>query len=157
MEKNKSYVHSTQENGQHYIIEDQWKRKYHSKIASFFAPTGLAFEAIEVKSDDSSAYYKFDQLFDLETDPEIAEQIFIKKIKKGLNQRHLKKTGSEWEIGERDMLRGRIEWNEDFSDTNFDRVFVIDGKRITIEELGHMLEPFEGFNFVFKLKDSYDD
>lgn len=30
------------------------------------------------------------------------------------------------------MLRGRIEWNDDFSDTEFDRVFVIDGKRITV-------------------------
>jgi hypothetical protein len=157
MEEHKTYVHSTLESGQNFFIEDQWKRKYHFRIASFLTPTGLAFEAIEVKNDDSSVGYMFNQLFDYETDPEIAEQILIKKIKKGLNQRHLKKYGSKWEIGKRDTLRGRIEWNEDFSDTDFDRVFVIDGQRITIEEFGRMFEPFEGFNFVFKIKDPYDD
>ena len=126
-------------------------------LASFIVPTGLAFEAIEVKNVHASVGYTFNQLFDLETDPEIAEQIFITKIRKGLNQRHLKKSGSKWEIGKRDILRGRIEWNDDLSDTDFDRVFVIDGKRITIEEFGGMFEPFEGFNFIFKIKDPYDD
>lgn len=157
MEENKTHIHSTLESGQDFIIEDQWKRRYHFRIASFLVTTGLAFEAIEIKKDDSPVGYRFNQLFDLETDPKIAEQIFIKKIRKGLNQRHLKKSGSKWEIGKRDMLRGRIEWNDDFSDTDFDRVFIIDGKRITIEEFGGMFEPFEGFNFVFKIKDPYDE
>ena len=41
------------------------------------------------------------------------------------------------------MLRGRIEWNNDFSDTEYDRVLIIDGTRITIEEFGQMFEqPF---------------
>ena len=55
------------------------------------------------------------------------------------------------------MLRGRIEWNDDFSDTEYDRVFIIDGKRITIEEFGQMLEPYEGFHFQFKILDPCDD
>lgn len=48
-------------------------------------------------------------------------------------------------------------WNDDFSDTKFDKIFVIDGKRITIEGFGKLVEPFEGFNFIFKIKDSYDN
>ena len=55
------------------------------------------------------------------------------------------------------MLRGRIEWNDDFSDTTYNRVFIIDGKRITIEEFGQMLEPWEGWQFQFKIVDPYDD
>ena len=55
------------------------------------------------------------------------------------------------------MLRGRIEWNDDFSDTEYDRVFVIDGKRITMEEFGRMLEPWEGWHFQFKILDCCDD
>ena len=156
-EKNKTHILSTLESGHDIIIEDQWKRKYHFRIASFLVQTGLSFEAIEVINDESSIGYTFNQLFDNQTDPEIAKQIFIEKIRKGLNQRHLKKSGSKWEIGKKDILRGRIEWNDDLSDTAFDRVFVIDGKRITIEEFVGMFEPFEGFNFIFKIKDPYDD
>ena len=55
------------------------------------------------------------------------------------------------------MLRGRIEWNDDFSDTEYDRVFVIDGKRITMDEFGRMLEPWEGWCFQFKILDRCDD
>jgi hypothetical protein len=40
------------------------------------------------------------------------------------------------------MLRGRIDWNDDFSDTEFDRIFVIDGRRITLEAFGRLFEPF---------------
>jgi hypothetical protein len=59
-------------------------------MASFPAPTGLAFEAIEVKYDNSPGH-QFNHLFDFDTDLEVAAQTFLKKIRKGLNQRHLKK------------------------------------------------------------------
>jgi hypothetical protein len=150
MEQDNSFVHSTLDDGEDIYITDQWKRKYHFRMASFPAPTGLAFEAIEVK-DDNSPGYQFNHLFDFDTDLEVAAQTFLKKIRKGLNQRHLKKKGSKWEIGARDILRGRIDWNEDFSDTDFDRVFVIDGKRITIEDFGRMLEAYEGWRFKFQI------
>jgi len=34
------------------------------------------------------------------------------------------------------MPRGRIEWNGYSSDTEYDRVLAIDGKRITMEKSG---------------------
>jgi hypothetical protein len=52
MEQDNSFVHSTLDDGEDIYITDQWKRKYHFKMASFTAPTGLAFEAIEVKDDN---------------------------------------------------------------------------------------------------------
>ncbi len=106
---------------------------------------------------NNSPGFQFNQLFDIKTDLEVAEQVFRKKIIKGLNQRHLKKRGSKWEIGARSILRGRVEWNEEFSDTDFDRVFVIDGKRITIEDFGNMLEAYEGWRFKFQILDPYED
>jgi len=156
MEQDNRFVHSTLNDGEDIYITDQWKRNYHFRMASFPTPTGLAFEAIEVK-DDNFPGYQFNHLFDFDTDLKVAAQIFLRKIRKGLNQRHLKKIGSKWEIGARDILRGRIDWNEDFSDTDFDRVFVIDGKRITIEDFGHMLEAYEGWRFKFQILDPYDD
>ncbi|SLM30952.1 hypothetical protein MTBBW1_2550006 [Desulfamplus magnetovallimortis] len=149
------YTHSTRDDGDDYFIHDQWKRKYHFKISRFLVPTGMAYEAIEVKEDDSTGY-RFNSLYDLGDDQEVAMEEFIKKIKKGLNQRHLKKRGSKWEIGGRDILRGRIEWSEDFPDTAYGKVFIIDGKRITIEQFAEMLEPFEGWGFQFKIVDLFD-
>jgi hypothetical protein len=136
-------IHSTLESGEDFIVKDQWKKEYHFKIASFPVPTGMETEAIEVKEDDSLGY-KFNILSEIDADPEVAKERIIKKIKRGINHRYLKKRNGQWEIGGRYMLRGRIEWNDDLSDTNFDRVFVIDGKRITIEEFGRMFEPLEG-------------
>ena len=66
------------------------------------------------------------------------------------------KEDGKWEIGKRDMLRGRIEWNDDFSDTKYNRVFVVDGKRVTMEKFGEMFERWEGWHFKFKIIDRYD-
>lgn len=55
------------------------------------------------------------------------------------------------------MLRGRVEWNDDFSDTEFGKIFVIDGKRITIEEFGELFDAWEGWHFQLKMLDSTDD
>ncbi len=110
----------------------------------------------EVK-EDKSVGYMFNILSDFDTDPELAEERLIRKIKRGINRRHLKKQNGEWEIGGMNMLRGRIEWNDDFSDTEYARVFVIDGKRITMEEFGRMFEPWEGGHFQFKILDRCDD
>jgi len=151
-----SIVHSTLKSGKNLIIKDQWKREYHFKIASFPVPTGLASEAIEVK-DDNSGRYIFNILSDFDTDSEVAEERLIRKIRRGINRRHLKKENGEWNIGKSNMLRGRIEWNDDFSDTEYDRVFVIDGKRITMEEFGRMFEAWEGWHFQFKILDHCDD
>mgnify|MGYP006294503959 CR=1 FL=1 len=147
--------HSTFKDGYDIVVEDQWRRKYHFKIASFFVPTGLVSEALEVK--DEGPGYEFRILSHADSDPEAAEEELIKKVKRGLNRRHLKKRGGKWEIGARNILRGRIEYNDDFSDTEYDRIFIIDGQRITIEQFGGMLEPYEGFNFNFKIIDSSDD
>ena len=65
--------------------------------------------------------------------------------------------GTTTVISERMMLRGRIEWNDDFEDTQYDRVFIIDGKRITIEEFSKMFEEWEGWHFQLKILDAYDE
>lgn len=151
-----SIIHSTLESGEDLIIKDQWKREYNFKIASFPVPTGLATEAIEVKKDNTPGYI-FNILSEANADPELAKERLKRKIERGINRRHLKKEDGRWEIGARKILRGRIEWNDEFSDTECDRVLVIDGKRITIEEFGRILEPWEGWHFQFKILDPCND
>ena len=130
-------IHSTLESGEDILIKDQWKREYHFKLATFELPAGLIAEAIEIKKDLLQGYH-FQMMFNFDTDPEIAKELLIKKIKRGLNRRHLKKRHGNWKIGERQILRGRIVWNENFDDTEYERVFIIDGQRITIEKFGQM-------------------
>ncbi len=149
-------IHSTLESGEDLLLKDRWKREYHFKLATFELPSGLIAEAIEVKKNILEGYH-FKMMFDFYTDPEFAKEQLIKKIKRGINQRHLTKLSGKWRIGKKDILRGRILWNDDFKDTSNDRVFIIDGKRITLENFNTMLEEWEGWHFEFKILDPYDE
>ena len=148
-------VHSTLESGEDMMIKDQWKRVHHFKVAAFELPAGLIAEAIEVKKGMPQGYY-FKMMFDFGTDPEIAKEYLIIKVRRGINRRHLRKRDGKWIIGNKQILRGRIEWNDDFEDTAYDRVFIIDGKRITMEQFSQMFEEWEGWHFEFKILDPYD-
>lgn len=154
---NGGVFHNTLNDGEDLFIKDKWKREYHFRIASFMVPTGLASEAIEVKDGADELGYKFNILLDPDTVPEVAKEILITKIKKGINRRYLKKRGKCWEIGAKDVLSGRIESNDDFTDTDFERVFVIDGKRITIEQFGQMFGAYEGWEFKFQILDAWSE
>ena len=141
--------------GEELVIKDQWKREYLFKILLYELPTGFSLEARESKPDESPGH-EFSFFSDFDEDIEFGKEMLIRKIKRGLNRRHLTKEDGKWEIGKRDMLRGRIAWNDDFSDTKYNRVFVIDGKRLTMEEFGEMFERWEGWHFKFKIVDRYD-
>lgn len=149
-------IHSTLESGEDLLLLDRWKREYRFKLATFELPSGLIAEAIEVKKVILEGYH-FKMMFDFYTDPEFAKKQLIKKIKKGINRRHLTKLEGRWRIGKKDILRGRILWNDDFKDTSYDRVFIIDGKRITMENFSNMFEEWEGWHFEFKILDPYDE
>jgi len=149
-------IQNTLESGEDIVIKDNWKKEHHFKLATFELPAGLIAEAIEVKKDFPYGYY-FKMMFDFDTDPEIAKERLINKMKRGLNRRHLKKRGGTWKIGDKQILRGRIEWNDDYEDTAYDRVFVIDGKRITMENFSQMFEEWEGWHFEFRILDPYDE
>ena len=148
-------IHSTLESGEDLLLKDRWKREYHFKLSTFELPGGLIAEAIEVKKDILEGYY-FKMMFDFYTDPEFAKKQLINKIKRGINRRHLTKQSGKWRIGKKGILRGNILWNDNFDDTEYERVFIIDGKRITIEKFGQMFEEWEGWHFEFKILDPYD-
>jgi len=78
------------------------------------------------------------------------------KIKRGVNVRYMELRDGNWEIGDDLELAGRIDFNGDIEASIFDRMFVIDGQKITIEELIRMLGPYGGWNFHLKLNDDFD-
>ena len=115
------------ESGEDHFITDQWGREYHFKIGGFPYPTGPFIKALEVREDNEPGY-----VFSIESESADgyfdAEEKLLKKIRRGLNRRYLKKEDGRWWIGAKDMLRGRIDSNDDFSDTEFSRTFFIDGR-----------------------------
>ena len=150
------FTHSTLESGEDFYIKDRWKRQYHFKIASFPVPPGIMTEALEVRKDNSSGY-QFSILSEWDADIEAAEAKLKTIIKKKINKRHLKRRHGQWEIEQYKTVEGRIEYIDDTSRTEFDRVLIIDGHEITIEDFVKMLECYEGWSFQFKIVDSCDE
>ncbi|MDO9614663.1 MAG: hypothetical protein Q7J86_09075 [Bacteroidota bacterium] len=155
---NNVFHHSTLDDGCDYFTTDKWRKKYHFRISSFPVPSGLLSEALEIVDENGKREpYSFTILSDYDEDEEYAELMLKAKIKKGINQRHLKNENGKLVIGNDQTLRGRIESTNGFSETQFDYYFVIDGKRITIEEFVDLMKSFEGWNFKFQIIDSVDD
>jgi len=149
-------IHSTLESGEDLFIKDQSKKKYHFKLSIFEWSSGFIAEAIEVKKDILQGYH-FNMPFDFDADLEIAKEQFIKKIKRGINRKHLTKHSGKLKIAKKQILRGRILWNNNFEDTAYNSVFIIDGKRITMENFSKMLEEWEGWHFEFEILDPFDE
>jgi hypothetical protein len=151
-------VHDPYEKGYDFYITDKWNEKFHFKISTFEVPSGLESVAIEVIDDDPEREPRiFTILSDFEADVEEAEMRLKAKIKKGINRRHLKYRYGKLTIGQEQTLRGRIEENLDHPESLFNRFFVIDGKRITIEQFAEMIAPYPSFNFKFEIIDPADE
>ncbi|MFT4509002.1 hypothetical protein [Caballeronia sp. 15711] len=54
-----------------------------------------------------------------------------------------------------ETVRSRIEW--DGNENSRRPCAVIDGRRVEWDELGHMLMPFEGWQFKLELRDPSDE
>lgn len=78
------------------------------------------------------------------------------KIKRGLSMQHLD-TDSGLHIKDQ-SLRGHISSNYDDSESGEpEPVFVIDGKPVTLGELGNMLLSFEGWQFRLEILDKFEE
>ena len=156
--ENGSYVHSTLDEGYDFFITDKWKKKFHFRIATFPVPSGFLSEAIEVITDKKEREpYMFMVLSGFESDEEHSELLLKAKIKRGINRRYLMEKNGNLQIRDSRELRGRIDWTGNHLNSAFENIFVIDGKRITIEQFVEMLQGSEGWNFRFTIHDMTDD
>lgn len=157
MENNNIITHSTLDEGSDFLISDQWGVKHHFKISSFHVGTGLQTEAIEVIDyKNGREPYIFNILSDFDSDKEYAKLMMKEKIKRGINVRYMKSVDGNWQIGDELELSGRIDFNGDIETSFFDQMFVIDGQKITVEELMRMIGPYGGWSFHLKLNDDFD-
>ncbi|MFA5533955.1 MAG: hypothetical protein WCY58_12995 [Mariniphaga sp.] len=150
-----SITYSTLDSGYDFFITDKWNKKHHYKIFTF--PLGIQqlSEAVEVDK-TGSPLNSIQVLTDVTTDVEKAELLLKAKIKRWINRRHLKVIHGKQEIIS-DVVRGTLGWTNDLSDTSFNTVFEIDSKRITVENLIELLDPYGGFNFKLQLYDPSDE
>src|SRR6056297_508600 len=141
--QNNTTTHNPYEEGYDFYIKDKWNNQYHFRISTFEVPPGYLSKAIEVtEGQPDREPYVFEFLSDFDSDIEEAELNLKAKIKRSINRRHLKYEDGKLSIGEEETLRGRIEeTHENPTDSQFARYFVIDGRRITIEEFVEMFEP----------------
>lgn len=91
------------------------------------------------------------------TDIEKAELLLKEKIKKGINKRYLDYRNGNYSIGNELEVAGRIVWNNNLDNSQFDYFFEIDGQKITIEKFVDSLKGVEGWNFKFQILDSTED
>lgn len=155
---NETIIHSTLDSGYDFFITNDFGEEFHFKISTFEVPSGWLSEAIEVvdKSPDKEGRV-FHFLSDFDVDIEKAELSLKAKIKKGINQKHLRVENDRISISDGQILRGRISWGEQHTDTAFNNFFEIDGRRVTIEKFVEMLEAYGSFNFKFQIFDSCDE
>jgi hypothetical protein len=151
-------IHDPFEEGYDFYIKDKWNHQYQFRISTFEVPSGFLSKAIEVTEDNTDQEPRmFEVLSDFEADIEESELMLKAKIKRGINRRHLVEENGKLSIGTEETLRGRIEETDDNSDSQFARYFVIDGRRITIEQFVEMLEPYPSFGFKFQIYDPSED
>lgn len=138
------------EDGKSIYFTDYKGGERHFKWNTYPCPPGTGFRATEVTRDGTTGY-EFQHLCKWDEDEGEKELEFFRKIKEGISQEYLEfRDGRTW-INDHDILKGRIEWADENGDTDYEKVFIIDGKRITMESFIKMLEPYEGFNFEFKI------
>lgn len=150
-------THSTLEDGYDYFTTDKWGEKFHFRIHTFPVPSGLGSEAVQVVKQKTLKPYIFQVLSGFDEDLEELELLLKAKIKKGINRRYLETEDGKPVMSQDLTLAGRIDYNDNLHDTSFQTEFVIDGKRITIEQFVEMLQGVEGFNFKFSVHDPSDD
>ncbi len=158
MEDNNTTIHSTLNEGYDFFITDKWGDEKHFKIATFEVPSGLLSEALEViKSNIDDEPRIFHILSNFDSDIEKAELQLKEKIKKGINKRYLDNKDGDISILDGLEVAGRILWDDNLDNSNFDYFFQIDGKKITIEKFTELLKGFEAWNFKFQIIDTTDD
>lgn len=146
-------IHNTLEEGCDFFIKDKWKKNRHFKISTFPVPSGFLSEAVEVVRDETYEPYIFTILSPFDSDIENAELKLKARIKRGINKRYLKNGSWGYELEKNDEMAGRIECNS----KNNELSLIVDGKRLSMDQLQKILAPYEGFLFRLQIMDPSDE
>ena len=110
----------------------------------------VALEAFEL-IDEHPGGYRFQAIGDPEDDLMALLGKLIEKMRRALAIKHIEDCETGLQIANHQIVRGLIEW-DDASDGRVP-LLLIDGRKISWEELGRMLMSFEGWQFKLEIRD----
>jgi len=132
-------------------LKDSDGKPHQFQFITRLLPHGISIQALEIQKGGPQGY-QFHVVGPLDGDVlAIFGQLF-ERIRNSLAQKHIEKTSYGLSITDNDVVRGRIEWDDD-TDGKIP-LLIIDGKPIKWEQLGRMLMTYEGFNFKLEIFDS---
>ena len=126
------------------------RRKHRMCYRLWRSPGGIVAEAEELRRDGdiNPEGYHFKVMAPHDGD---VEQLMLRlraEVQRGIGQLHLQRDAHGGLLLADDEARGRFIWS-DASDYPYD--VVVDGRRLTWEEFGRALEPYEGWRFRLTL------
>ena len=122
----------------------------------FFCLSHMFFGSmIQWKANEEGGDYEIIMYADADESPEHQVNDFYQKIADTLWNRTMSKLESPW--GATNMLKDHGNIDITFSPEREEVSLVIDGKPISLEELGKMLETYEGFTMQYQIRDKGED
>ncbi len=126
--------------------------RFHFSVRLF--GDGVALDAFELKNGDPGGH-EFQAIGDADCDLFGLLARLVKRIRRGLAQRHLKEE-DRFGLSIADFLvRGRITW--DSAEDGHVPLLVIDGREVTWDQFGRMLMTFEGWQFKLEIRDKSEE
>lgn len=139
-----------------YEVRGKGKKKHTFYIDRLVFHTGISLEAREIKRGKHHGY-RIAVSGDLTSNCDELLELLLAKVEKAIKHKYLKLINvgpvRQYHVRERE-LAGNIEWDDQYD--GHVPLFVIDGKEISLEELGIMLMSFEGWAFKLTIMDPED-
>ncbi len=130
-----------------YEIHGKGKKKHTFYIDRLAFDSGISLEAREIKRGKHQGY-RIAVGGDLTSDCDELLGLLLAKVEKAVKHKYLKLENLgpvKHHYVRENELAGNIEWDDQYNGNV--PLFVIDGKEISLEELGRMLMSFEGWAF----------
>ena len=132
-------------------ISDFEEREHTFSFATRLFGNQVSIEAHEVNRDFG---YQF-QVLGKPDDVQNLFQKLVRKIKRALTYQHLIERNGHLSISDGQIIRGRFECDDD--ENSYFPAFVVDGKKLKWEELGQLLNCFEGWQFRLQIFDPSEE
>jgi len=105
--------------------------------------------------DDGTHGYEAEVLGDPTDDPMLLFKCLYERLRRELGWKHLVETDRGLQLGDGDIVRARVAWDE--AQGGRVPLLVIDGREVTWEELGQMVMRYEGWNLRLEFLEQSDE
>ena len=120
---------------------------------NLFGP-GVSLDAFELR-DGERAGYQFQVIGGPEDDLLALLGQLLQKMRRALAIKHVKSGEYGLQIVEPHVVRGSIQWDEAWEGQV--PMLIVDGREISWEQFGHMLMPYEGWQFKLEIRDMSEE